>query len=279
MGRKAVGWQDESVQSGFSDRKDKERQYRAKKGRTDYMRVMSSAEEYRTHSVPDVAFNKEGEAVTFNIICSKEWDDKKEDYVGECLSCDKDYEVSERFICGVIFLGSKKGKRGSINENSADNAPYYWDFGNDKYVKLREMAMRQAEAEPPKKLSQVELVVTCTDDGFQKIEISKYEGKRLTTKDHIAEYKEQGEDLIDEAVKPPSVAEQKRRLKSKKPKKKADEDLFGDEDDGDEPEEKPKKKARKSPAKARKKKEPEPEPEDEDEDDDDLDGLLDELDD
>lgn len=276
MGKRVVGWEDTSIVSGFGDRKNKERQYRGKKGEKHYIRVVSPAEEIRLHTVDDVATNKNGEPVTFQMICSKEWDEEKQEWVGECEGCERDYDIMERYFCCILLLGIKKGTRGKTQALDPENSVYYWDFGKDKYETLREIAIELAEA--GKKLSGVELSVTCTDDSFQKLKIQKAEGKRLTTGAHVAVFKEEGQEIVDEATKAPSIAEQKRRLKKRKAKKKTEDDLFDDDED-EEVEEKPKKTK-----KRRVKKKPEPEPEDDDDvedddtGDDEIDDLLDELD-
>lgn len=211
-----VGWEDESITGGFGG-PNKERKYAGKKGEKHIIRCLTDCLEYRVHAINDVLEPKEdGEERVFNMICSKEWDDEAEDWTGECLACDGDYEISEKYICGILLLGVKKGTKGSVQRIDPENSVHYWPFGADKYRKLSNIAMELKEADPPKKLSQVELVISCEDDTFQKLDINVSQAKALTTKAHVAAFKEEGEELVSEASTGPKLSDQKRRLKKKR---------------------------------------------------------------
>ena len=218
MARRKVGWKDTSIRSGFGG-PNRERRYRGVKGEKHYIRIMTECEEYNVHAVNDVLEpNDDGTERVFNIVCSKQWDDDAEEYVGSCLACERDYDISTRYICGIVLLGVKKGTKGKVQLIDPENSPHYWDFGADKYRKLSNHAIELAEADPPKSLTSVEFAVTCEDNNFQKLDIAVSQGKRMTTKEHVSEWKEQGDELIEGAAGPLPEKEQRRALKKRKQK-------------------------------------------------------------
>jgi len=264
-----VGWGDETVGNRGPD---KERQYRGVKGETHVIRVMTTCKEVRVHFVDDILEpDKDGEARGFWMNCSREWDESEEEWVGDCMGCDREYTVSSKFVAGILFLGIFKGRAKKPTRIDPESAVNFWDFGNDKYKQLRELHFELARDEDdPKKLHQVELTVKTKKQDFQDLTIAVYTGKRLTTKDYVDEFKAEGKKLIEAFCKTESIPEQKRNLKPRKPRRSRD-----DEDDEDD-DERPTK-----PRKGKKKRRRE-EPEDDDHDeestgDDDLDALIDEI--
>jgi len=295
MARRKVGWGDDSV--GTTDwKKNRERQFRGKRGEKRFIRVMGDPEVFRDHKVDDVRPEKDGEPQAFNMQCAKTWDEEEEEWTGDCLGCDKDYEVKDKFIVAILFLATKIGKK-KPKPKDPDEAVFYWDFGNDKYQRLSEIVDDLSGKKKPKKLHQVELQVSCTterDEKFQDltIEISGQDPfMKEDVKGYMAAFKEEAGNLVDEAAKEPTIAEQKRRLKPIKSKKKDDDDLdLEDEDDDEDEDEAPKRKkkskkkakgsAKKKSKKKGKKKKPEPEEdEDDEEDEEELEDLLAELED
>jgi len=263
-----IGWEDESITGRFRD-KDDVQKFRGAKGVTFVIRVMTDCEEYRVHAIDDILDpGKDGEPRVFNMLCSKTWDDENDDWDGDCVGCDREYDVATKYIAGVLVVGQYKGRAKKVQKNDAENAPHFWDFGGDKYRKLSDIALELSRAEKPKKLQGVELTVKCEDEHYQKLNINVSQAARLTTKEHVTVWKEEGQKLIDDAIKAPSLAEQKRTLKKRKKKRSRD-------DDGGDEEEKPRRR------KAKKEKDEEPEEEAEEEEDtggdEDLDDLLDEL--
>jgi hypothetical protein len=226
--RRSIGWKDPDI-SGGGNRRNRERQYRGKKGERHYIRIVTECEEYQVHSVDDVLDPRDdGEPRIFNMNCSKHWDDEADDYVGECLACERDYDINTRYICGILLLAVKKGTKGKAQTLDPENAPHYWDFGADKYRKISNHAIELADADPPKPIQKVEFVVTCEDEGFQKLDINVSQSKQLTTRDHMEEWAEQGPSLVDGASGALSLKEQKRSLtKRKKKKDRSDSDSSG----------------------------------------------------
>lgn len=273
MGRRKRKWDDDDV-GGF--KKDKSRQYRGKAGEKHFLRIMTDPEEYILHKVDDVLEPEEdGTPRVFNAICRREWDDDEEDWTGDCQACDEGYETISRYICGVVFLGQKPAKgKGKISRIDPELSPRYWDFGKDKFNSLAAVFSDLQDEDPPRKLNQVEITVTCDekrDEEYQDLKINTYSGKTLTEKGHLKAWKAQGADLIDAATKADSESEMKRSLARKKKKK----SRGSDDDDDNEATSAPTKKRTK---KRSKKRAPEPEDDDdEDEDEDPEDEELDEL--
>lgn len=292
MGRK-IGWSDETIQGGYGDDSLKDRRYKGLRGQKHVVRVMTEAEVFRVHVIDDVLDAAEdGEPRVFYMNCSQTWDDEAEDWTGKCMGCEGDYDVQEKYIAGVLLLGVQKGKKGGMQKIDPENSPHYWTFGADKYRKLSNIYLELQRAKKKRSLKQVELTIDCgskaDDEKFQKLDINVAQGDDMTTRDHVAAWKEDGPDLIEAAMKVESIAVQKRKLKKKKRKREDEDDVIDDEEE--EEEEKPRRAKKKGPRRtkkkaSRKKKEPEPEEEEEGDDEeeedevgeDDLDDLLSEI--
>jgi len=114
-----VGWGDESVGNRGPD---KERQYRGVKGETHVIRVMTTCKEVRVHFVDDILDpDKDGEARGFWMNCSREWDESEEEWVGDCMGCDREYTVSSKFVAG-ISRSVPSSSRGSCSWGSSRGA-------------------------------------------------------------------------------------------------------------------------------------------------------------
>jgi len=267
---RTVGWEDKSITGGRGG-PDKERRFRGVKGTTFVVRVVTDCEEYRKHFVDDVLEpSKSGEARGFNMNCSKTWNDELEDYDGECIGCEREYETSTSYIAGILVLGFYKGRSTRVQRQDPENAVHYWDFGPDKYRQISDIVLDLQRSKKPKKLAQVELTVKCEDEHYQKLNIAIGTGDPIMDKENARDYldcwKEEGPALIKAASEAPSIAEQKRRLK---PKRKRDDDRG----DGSEDEKRTNKRTPK-----RRSKKPDPEPDDDqDGGDEDLDSLLDDI--
>lgn len=224
MGRK-IGWEDESVTGSF--RQDRERQYRGKEGEKHVVRAVGECIEYRQHFVDDVLDPaKDGTPKGFSMNCAREYNDDNGEWEGDCLGCDREYELSTRYCTGLLHLATYKGRSRTPQKIEPENAVHWWDFGGDKYRKLSDLALELSRAENPKKLHQVEIVITCEPggEGYQKLNINLSQAKALTTRGHIEEYQETGPKMVAEAVKAPNASEQKRRLKKKRRKRGGDDD-------------------------------------------------------
>ena len=277
--RKRIGWEDESIVGGF--RNERERQFRAKKGKTFVIRVMEDAFSFRQHKINDILEpDKDGEERAFNMNCSKDWDDEAEDWTGDCEGCEREYDVVERFIAGILVLGYYSGRSDKFKAVDADESPHYWDFGRTQYRKISDLALSMQRGKKKRALKTVELLVTCEDENFQKINLNKADpdDERRTTREHVEAWKEQGDDLLDLATEAPKKSEWQRRLKKKKPAKKSrSRDRDDDGEDGED--EAPKRRAKKKKP-ARRKSEPEDDADDGDGStgDEEIDDLLAELD-
>lgn len=269
MGRK-VSYGDTTIQSGGGG-PDKDRRFRGVKGTTFVIRVVSECEEVREHFVDDVLEGtwEDGSPKGFNIMCSREWDEEEEDFVGDCEGCDRDYEIKTKYVSIILVLGLYKGKSTRVQTIDPENAVYWWDYGADKFRQLSDIYLDLQRSKKPKELKQVELTVKTNKEHFQDLTIAVSQADPLmdksNAKDYLACYKDESPGLLAEILKVPSIQEQKRRLK---PKKKRDSSGEGDALE-DEP--RTKKKAK------RRSKKPEPEDEPEETEDGDLDDLLDEL--
>jgi len=261
---KKVGWEDESITGSWND--ENERRFRGKKGTTFVIRVMTECDSFRRHEVDDVLdVGKDGEPRVFSMNCSREWDEDAQDYVGDCRGCDREYTLKDRYVAGILVVGKYVGRSEKVKRIDPDDAPHHWDFGGDKYRKLSDIALNLKRGKKKRRLVQVELVVSCEDESFQKLNILKADAdhEQLTTKAHIAAWKEQGADLVALSCSPTPAKEWARRLKKKKPKR----SRGGD----DERDEKPRREARRP--------EPADEPDDRQESsgDEEIDDLLSEL--
>lgn len=284
MGRKKVGWGDESVTSGYDDSL-RENRFRGTRGTKYLIRVLTDAMEYRVHTIDDVldADEETGEARCFNMNCSLDWDEDKEDWVGKCIPCEEEYDANSRFVCGLVLLATQKG-RGKWQSIDPENSVMYWDFGRDKYVQLRDIELELQRAKTKKKgLKHVELVVTCgnkrDDETFQKLRIQISQDEPAMTRDYLEAFKAEGLSLVERASAGDDPKVQARKLKKKKPKKSTKKD--DDEDDQDEDPKPSKKKGARRVSKPKKDEDPEDDDDSGDEapDTDDLDDLLDELED
>lgn len=286
-----IGWENKDITGGRGGGADKERRFRGVKGSTFVIRVVTECEEFRKHFIDDVLEpnEKTGEPRGFNMICAKTWDDESEDYDGDCLPCDKDYDVSTSYIAGILVLGVYKGRSKRVQRFDPENAVHWWDFGPDKYRQISDIVLDLQRGSKKQKLSQVELTIKCEDENYQKLTIQVSQADPLMTKknarDYIEAWKEEGPQLIEDATKAPTKAEQKRRMKPKKRTRSRDEDDGDGDDDSGERKAKPRRSAKKGKGR-RKPKDEEPEDDGEefedaddgeDVSDDDLDDLLDDL--
>lgn len=210
---KKIGWEDETVTGGFQ-KKNKEQQFRGQKGTKHVIRIPGEVVEYRVHKVEDVAEPKEnGEPQAFNLNCAKVWDETAEEWAGDCLACERDYPISARYVCGLVLVGVQKGKNPNVQKIDAPNSVMFWDFAGTTYRKISDLVLELKRAVPPKPLKSVELVVTCEDDNFQKVNIGISQGAPLTTKDHIAAFKDEAPKLVEECAAAPKPDDMKRELK------------------------------------------------------------------
>lgn len=272
-----VGWKDQSIKSGFGRGSD-DKKFKGINGIKHLIRIVTDCMEMRVHGIDDVLEPREdGEPRVFNMNCAMTWSDDEDDWVGECLACDRGYDVNVKYVCGIIVLAEIKGQK--IQKIDPENCVYWWPFGADKYRKLSDIALdletaAELEGGEAKTLDKIDIMVTCEDENWQRLDLKHFQGKKsLLKKAHVDQWKEEGPDLLKEAMKGDKPKVQERQLKKKKPRKSSDSD-----DDDDEVEVSSSRKARKKVVKKPKK--PVVEEEDEGGDDDegdeeDLNELLD----
>lgn len=220
---RTIGWENEDVKAGFGG-PNKESQYRAEKGTRHVVRLVGMPQEYRTHKIDDVLEkNEKGEQKAFNVNCAKKWDEKakSEDsddlgaWVGECQACDQEYDVAMRYVCGMILLAEQKGKAPKATVLPPESSPRFWDFAATTYERIRTLVGELRQAEPPRKLHEVDVVITCEDSLYQKINLNVSQAKPLCSPAHVAAYKEVGTKLIAECSKESKNSDLQRRLKKK----------------------------------------------------------------
>ncbi len=123
--------------------------FKAQVGVKDIIRLVDSEPFLmRTHYVEDL--NR-------GFTCSKVFDEEKDDYTGDCPLCEEGQRAQERFAVKVIHVARGQEKVAKFR---------LWQFGLDKYQQLSDI---QDEADKP--LSETDLVVKCTDEKYQKLNI------------------------------------------------------------------------------------------------------------
>jgi len=130
--------------------------YKAQVGVKDIIRLVDDAPFLvRSHYVEDL-----GRGFT----CSKEWDEDKGEYTGPCPLCEDGHKAQERFAVKVIHIARGKEMVGKFR---------LWQFGLDKYQQLSAI---EEESDAP--LNEMDLVVNCTDEKYQKLNIFPSKKKR-----------------------------------------------------------------------------------------------------
>lgn len=123
--------------------------YKAQTGVKDIVRLVDSEPFLmRSHYVEDL--NR-------GFTCSKQFDEEKDDYTGGCPLCEEGQRAQERFAVKLIHIGRDTEKVAKFR---------LWQFGLDKYQQLSDI---QDEANKP--LNEIDLVVKCTDEKYQKLNI------------------------------------------------------------------------------------------------------------
>lgn len=123
--------------------------YKAQTGVKDIVRLVD-AEPFlmRSHYVEDL--NR-------GFTCSKQFDDEKDSYIGNCPLCEEGQKAQERFAVKLTHIARDTEKVAKFR---------LWQFGLDKYQQLSDI---QDEANKP--LNEIDLVIKCTDEKYQKLNI------------------------------------------------------------------------------------------------------------
>jgi hypothetical protein len=226
MGR-PTDFGDKTIKKGFGP--DKEKKLHVKEGQPLLVRIVTKLDEYLSHSIHDVLPPKR-DAKTganvpsiFNANCARAWDEKAEDYVGSCIYHDRDYDVTERYVGGVMILGMIQGK--TVIPLGAAGCGRFWDMTAGRVAEIRKVIEDKYPeindaAALAQKLRQTTLKLQLKDEGgsemYQKLDIKVWEGQQLPiTEEHKAAFKEEIPALLKEVAAPATLEEQERRLKKK----------------------------------------------------------------
>ena len=187
---KEIDWDDDSVK-GSSRTEFSERNFSLEAGREDRIKIISNPMVFKRHWIPE---NRK------YVTCTE---------VDSCPACKRGYEQNEAFAVLVVHIAATKGK--VVQKIGLTKV---WVFGDaGKYEQIREMKRNYA---PDGDLKKLELRITCTDSGFQKLG-GMYPvmdaTKKLMDKSMIDDVKA-NKDLIQKFIKPRSAADIEKTLES-----------------------------------------------------------------
>jgi len=114
------------------------------------------------------------EALGRGFTCSKEWDEAKNAYAGPCPLCEEGNRAQERFAVKIIHIA---------RDREAVKKFRLWQFGLDKYQILSDI---QDETDKP--LNEQDLVIKCTDEKYQKLNILPSAKCRTVTADPDSDF-------------------------------------------------------------------------------------------
>ncbi len=190
---KEVGWDsDETYKRSQSG--DRINRYRAEQGRRDVIRILAKngPHEHGMHWLGNRYVN-----------CGLDHNGD-----GTCLTCDeKDddgnpkYPVQAKFGCLVMLIKSKTGR-----EWKSVQEVMYWGFGGDKYRALFELREDYGD------LTQIDLIVSCTDSQMQKLNFSPTNSESEIDVDALKEQIENAKKWLLLYVRPSTVEQQKKAL-------------------------------------------------------------------
>lgn len=166
-----IGFGDDSIKGGLKDRPEK---YAAKRGRTDIVRVLTDPVDFFGSNVQfknqDKGFFALSLADPDDIMAG---DTKK--CAAACPLFKRGYRVDRKFAVLLWWQASKDAK----GRETRVEKPIVWAFGKDKYEQLHHI-WRELPSRDGKKMTmrQIELAISCTDEGFQRLTITpKIEGQ------------------------------------------------------------------------------------------------------
>lgn len=228
MGR-PTDFGDKTIKKGFGP--DKDKKLSVKDGQKLVVRVVTKLEEYLSHAVHDILPPKRDEKTganvpsIFNMSCARKWDPSAGtggDYVGECRGHDKDYDVNERYVGGVMVLGIVQGK--TLIPFAPSDCGKFWDMTAGRVAELREAITTKFPdvdaADVGEKLRRTDLLLGLKAEGgaemYQKLTINVWEGSKIPiTEEHKNAYKAEIPAILKEVSAPATLEEQDRRLKRK----------------------------------------------------------------
>ena len=140
--------------------------FKAQVGVKDVVRLLDSE--------PLVTRSHYDEALGRGFTCSKEWDESKGAYCGPCPLCEEGNRAQERFAVKIIHIA---------RDREAVKKFRLWQFGLDKYQILSDI---QDETDKP--LNQQDLVIKCTDEKYQKLNILPSAKCRTVTADPDSDF-------------------------------------------------------------------------------------------
>ena len=185
-----IDWDDDSIKSK-SNTDFSERNFSLEAGREDQIKIISNPIIFKRHWIPE---NRR------YVTCTE---------TANCPACLRGYEQNEAFACTLVHIAAKKGK--TVQKIGLTKV---WVFGDSKkYEQIKEMKRNYA---PDGDLRKLEIRVTCTETGFQKIG-GVYPvidaSKKLFDKTMIDDVKE-NKDLLQKFVKPRGNADIEKALEA-----------------------------------------------------------------
>ena len=193
--------------------------FKAQVGVKDVVRLMDPE--------PLVTRSHYDEALGRGFTCSKEWDEAKGAYGGPCPLCEEGNRAQERFAVKIIHIA---------RDREAVKKYRLWQFGLDKYQILSDI---QDETDKP--LNEQDLVIKCTDEKYQKLNILPSAKCRTVTADVDSDFE------LDAVMAVPTYEKLQGQLaearggssSASSPSSGVDSEDIDDDDDLGEPSEKP----------------------------------------
>ncbi len=182
---RVIGFDEEGIK-GMSERPDK---YKAKVGRTDRVRIMTDVVRYFGSNIKgpgDTGFyaisNADPEDCVLALDGDKAATKRCED---ACLLWREGYPISQRFVVLLYHIEST-----IKNRVKAVGAPIPWSFGAGHYETLRNIQKSlpiNEKTGKPRNIKSIELLIDCTDNQFQKMNISPAMGEPKSDRKAILE--------------------------------------------------------------------------------------------
>jgi hypothetical protein len=180
---KEIDWDDDSIKPK-NNTEFSERTFSLESGREDQIKIIGNPIIFKRHWIPE---NRR------YVNCPE---------TDACPACARGYEAHASFATTIVHIASKKGK--AVQKIGLTKV---WIFGDAaKYEMIKEMKRNYA---PEGDLKKLEIRITCTDSGFQKIG-GMYPvldaAKKLMDQSMLADVKE-NRDLLQKFIKPRTTAD------------------------------------------------------------------------
>jgi len=143
--------------------------YRGREKFKDVIRIITKPIKYFTHSVKEKKLF---------VNCSK--------VEGRCLFCDENYDRALKIGCVVVHIAEREVNKNTGNYSEVGEAKV-WLFGKDKWKSLSGI-IEDYEQIKNDSIQKHDLIVTCDDETFQKIELRPTLVKSKVRKDMLVSY-------------------------------------------------------------------------------------------